>query len=196
VKRTTIAVCILCMSFASLAGAEADIGFRGIGGKIGFVTPSDIDGTIMFGAFADLGTFAPQVGFEANIDYWSSSESVGSINFDFSDLAIGARGKYLFEVQNEKWKPYAGGGLALHFVSSDIPAIGPFPGSSETNTKIGLDFLGGTNFTVGKQVDIVGEAMFRMVSNIGQFAVYFGAIYWLGGGGEGEAGEAGDAGGK
>lgn len=176
---------VLVFCCASLASAEVDIGFKGIGGKIGLVAPSDIDATFGLGAFVDLGTFAPQVGFEASIDYWSSGEGSGDFEVDFRDIALGARATYRFEVSNEKFKPYAGGGLSLHIFNVDTPSVtvpgfGTVGGGSDSETKIGLDLLGGTRYTVGEKVDIIGEAMYRIVSDVGQFVVYGGAVFYFG----------------
>jgi opacity protein-like surface antigen len=187
VKRLFIATVALVLCYSSFAMAEADIGFKGIGGKIGFVSPDNIDGTFGLGAFVNLGTFAPQVGFEATLDYWGSSSGSGSFSVDFRDIIFGARAKYLFKVNNEKWKPYAGGGLALHLFNSDTPAIdfgppiGVVGGGSDSSTKIGVDLIGGSGYTVGEKVDLVGELMYRIVSDVGQFVIYAGAVYWFGG---------------
>jgi opacity protein-like surface antigen len=179
------ALCLLlCAAVVADGHAETDIGFKGVGGRLSFVSPDNIDGTIGFGGVVDLGTFAPRVGFGATLDMWFSSQSVA----DFRDIIFGANSRYKFEVKNNpKLKPYAGGGLALHFFHSKIPAqtIGfiTIPEVSDTSTKLGVDLFGGTAYEVSPKLDITGELMYRIVSDVGQFVISGGVIYYFGRGG-------------
>jgi len=180
-KLLMITTCAMMLIAASeSAFAEADIGFKGVGGRLSFVKPSDIGSAFGFGGLVDLGTFAPNVGFGASLDLWWGSES----SVDFRDIVIGANSRYLFEVDNPKVKPYAGGGLALHFVNVSIDAqtIGAItiPSGSETETRLGLDLFGGVSYATSDKVDIIGDVMFRLVSDVNQFVISAGIIYWLG----------------
>ena len=176
-------VLLLCVVTVQNAYAEADIGFKGAGGRLSFVFPDNVDATFGFGGLVDLGTFAPNVGFGASLDMWFGSEDP----VDYRDIIIGANSRYWFEVKNPKIKPYAGGGLALHFfkASSDPQTISgiTIPGFDESDTKIGLDLFGGANFEVSPKVDIIADAMFRIVSDVNQFVISGGIIYWFGKGG-------------
>jgi hypothetical protein len=173
---------LLCVAVVDSARAEADIGFKGVGGRLSLVFPSDIGTAFGFGGIVDLGTFAPQVAFGASLDIWWGSEA----SVDFRNIIIGANARYLFKVQSEKWKPYGGGGLAIHFLNAS------FASSSETDTKIGLDLLGGTNYEWRPNVDLIGEAMFRIVSDVNQFTLNVGAIYWFGKGAPADAEASGE----
>ena len=191
-KKVIIGAVCLAVSLASTyteSRAEADIGFKGVGGRLSLVSPDNIDMTFGFGGVFDFGTFAPQVGFGATIDAWFGSEGAGSFSVDYRDIIIGVNSKYYFKTSNEKLKPYAGGGLAMHFFTFDLPSFdffGQSIGGSETDTKFGIDLLGGLNYAAGENIDITGEAMYRVVSDIGQFVISGGIIYYFGGGDSGE----------
>ena len=77
-------------------------------------------------------------------------------------------------------KPYAAAGLAIHIFKVDLPSVGLFTGGSDTSTKIGLDLAGGLGYAVGEKVDLIGELMYRIVSDYGQFVFSGGVIFWLG----------------
>ena len=180
-----IGMCLLVCGFAATdSSAEADIGVKGVGGRLAFVSPDNIDGTIGFGALIDLGTITPDIGLEATLDYWSQSEGSGNFEISFRDIAIGARAKYNFAVEDKKLKPYAAGGLAIHMLKSEIPAItflGTTVGGGDvTDTEFGIDIAGGLGYAAGENIDIVGEVMYRIVSDFAQFVLSGGVIFWFG----------------
>lgn len=187
-RLVTIATVLLVGLIAGSAHAQSDIGFKGIGGRLGYVSPNDVDGTIGLGAIADLGQITPKFGFEATIDFWSSSTGPASFEIKARDIVFGARGKYPFEVKdNPKLKPYAAAGLAFHFVKIEVPAvtigtIGTFGGVDDSSTKLGIDLAGGVGYEAGEKFDIVGEIMYRAVSDVGQWLISGGVVFWLGGG--------------
>jgi hypothetical protein len=183
---TAVLTTIICVTTATAALAEADLGFKGIGGAIGIADPEGVDAAFTLAVMANFGTFAPHVAFEGVFDFWSKSENFLTYETSVKDFAFAGRATYRFDIKsNPKIKPFAGGGLGLHFVrfsgpSFSIPGFGT-AGGSETKVKIGLDLGGGSNFTVGERLDIVAELWFRIVSDVNQFVVKGGVIYWLGG---------------
>ena len=183
---TAVLTTIFCATMATAALAETDIGFKGIGGAIGIADPEDLGAAFDLSVFANLGTFAPHVAFEGVFDFWSKSENFLTYEYSVKDFAFAGRVTYRFDIaSNPKIKPFAGGGLGLHFVktsapSFSIPGIGIAGGGSDTKVKLGLDFGGGSNFTVGERLDIVAELWFRLVSDVNQIVVKGGVIYWLG----------------
>ena len=93
-KRIHLLVLVAAFGLAaSPAWAQSDLGFKRLGAAVGYVSPEDLDGTIGFGAFADLGTITPRIGLEARMDYWSQSEEAFGAEASISDLTLGARGK-------------------------------------------------------------------------------------------------------
>jgi hypothetical protein len=178
---------ILCATLASAALAETDLGFKGIGGAIGICDPEDLGAAFDLSVIANFGTFAPNVVFDATFDFWSKSEDFLTYEYSVKDFAFAGRTTYHFDIQsNPKIKPYAGGGLGIHFVktsapSFSIPGIGALGGGDETKVKIGLDLGGGSTFKVGENIDVVAELWYRIVSDVNQFVIKGGIIYWLGG---------------
>ena len=56
---------------ANLSYGQANIGFKGIGGKVGLVMPEDpIESTFGLGVVANLGTITPDIHLDAFIDFW------------------------------------------------------------------------------------------------------------------------------
>src|SRR5262245_3834049 len=132
-------------SKARASESGADFGFKRIGGAIQLVSPEDIDATFGFGAFADLGTVAPNIGLEARLDYWSHSESQFGFDASIRDITLGARGKYYFEVNHPTIRPFAGVGLGMHFLRAEVEVpTGPTTTTTvdDSETRVGLDFGG------------------------------------------------------
>jgi opacity protein-like surface antigen len=183
-KRTvTLLTLALGILAAPAAMAQSDLGFKSIGGAVGFVSPEDIDGTYMLGIFVDHGTIAPRVGLESHLDYWSKSEEAFGAKSSVSDIPVGARAKYYFPVSNPSIRPFAGGGLAIHFLHAEatIPAQFGFPEMKveDSSTKLGLDLGGGIATTVGPRTDLLAESWFAIVSDVSQFSLKVGLSYKL-----------------
>ena len=187
---TSALAVLLTMTIITGARAQADIGFKGTGGKLSFVFPDaeGIDNAIGAGVLADLGTIIPELRLQATIDFWSKSEDVDGGEVSFRDIAIGARTSYTFPLENNDIRPYVAGGLAIHLLKAevDFPAvvvsgvvISPGGTAEDSDTKIGLDLAGGSHFAVSENVDILGEAMFRIVSDVSQFVISAGVVYWF-----------------
>jgi opacity protein-like surface antigen len=163
--------------------AQSKLGLRGVGGRLSFVSPSDVDGTIGFDIIADFGTLRPQLALETTLDYWSSEEDRGGYNRDVRDLALGARLKYTFDVANYKIHPYAAGGLAFHFLRYEVPSVvvGGIPvlASDDSETQLGLDLAGGVGYKTNSNLSVVGELRFRMLSDVPQVLLTGGVVYWF-----------------
>lgn len=160
----------------------SDFGFKAIGGALGYVSPEDIDGAFSIGAFADLGMITPDIGLEARLDWWSHSEEEFGTEVSFQDIILGARGKYYFPVEGANWMPFAGAGLAMHFLSAEITtAIPGFPTISEdlSETKLGFDLGGGIKVPMSPRADFLGETWYSIVSDVSQFSLRLGMSYKL-----------------
>ena len=71
-------VSLLVLLMATISFAQADIGFKAVGGKVSFVMPEDpIESTIGLGAVADLGTITDAIHLDAFAEYWGKSYDVG-----------------------------------------------------------------------------------------------------------------------
>ncbi len=164
----------LVMSLTSVATAQSSIGFQAVGGKLAFVDPQDISSVVGFGGFVQLGTVAPNVALEATVDYWSKSESQSQGGFSaeasISDLTIGALAKYMIGEEDAVLRPFVGGGLGIHFAKASASVTG-FGSASDTQTKVGLDLLGGVDYAISEKVSLIGEAMYRVVSDFNQLVI-------------------------
>ena len=173
-----------CTVAAPSAMAQSDLGLKGLGGAIGFVSPEDFDGTFTIGVLADHGTITPNIGLESHIDYWSQSESAFGVEASVSDIALGARGKYYFPVAHPTIRPFAGAGLGLHFVHAEvtIPAQFGFPEmtTEDSSTKLGLDLGGGMAMDLNPKTDFLAEMWFGIVEDVSTFSLRAGLCFKLG----------------
>jgi len=181
---------VLCAFAVSAASAQANLGLRSVGFGIGVVDPEDIDMTLGFGFYGNLGTVHPKVNLEAFLGYWQQTEDITmGGEAVFRDFAIVMRTKYMFNVANSTIQPFAGGGLGLHILNAgiDIPAmdIGGLvvPGYSEDDTemKLGLDLGGGMLFDINPSMSIVTDVWYSIVADFSQLSLRAGLMYKLGG---------------
>lgn len=175
----------ICIFACSQASAQADLGLRGAGIELGIVGPEDVDATIGFGIFADLGKITPNMMLEAHLDYWSQSEDLFTGgDASVRDIALGSRAKWMFPVSNPKIKPFAGAGLGIHFLKfeADAPPTILFPQGftvEDSSTKIGLDIGGGLMATMNDRTDFIAELWYGFVSDANQLALKAGILYKL-----------------
>ena len=177
----TIAACALA---APSAMAQSNLGIKGLGVSVAFVSPENLDGTVGLGVYADCGTIAPHIGLETRLDYWSESRSDFGVDTHIHDVALGVRGKYNFEVANPRIQPFAGAGLGLHIIGArvDVPAQPGFPAmsTSDSQTKLGLDLGGGIATPVGPRTTFLGELWYGIVTDVSQLSIRAGLSYKLG----------------
>lgn len=116
--KRLLLVCALGATTAATAQAQAVVG--GAGPRVGFSTGPD---QIVFGGQLIIGEIAPQLTFDPSLEFgFGDNLTLISTNLDLH---------YHFVVQGSTWRPYAGGGVAIHFVQFDNPA--PFGDNSETD---------------------------------------------------------------
>jgi hypothetical protein len=162
------------------------IGFYGIGGGLGFtnvsVSSESMSG-LSFHARAELGEIIENLHIVPELSYWSVSEDFGddilggSYEWKFSDFAINANVQYRIDMEGSI-APYVGGGLGLNFVSSTVDV--PFFGSvSATDTKIGLNLLGGAHLNLEGNIKPYAEFRYVVVSDMGHLMIMAGIVYFL-----------------
>ena len=187
-RNLAILSCVLVLTLgASVASAQMDIGFKGVGVRVGYLIPEDLDATVAFGVFTDLGTFHPNVAFETYLDYWSKSIDAGLAESSFRDIVLGAKGEYMFNLANPTVRPFLGAGLSLHFLHGEATIADmtfgtvTIPGTTidTSDTKLGLDLGGGVRAGVSDTVDFIGEAKFSLVSDISQFGISAGILFHI-----------------
>jgi opacity protein-like surface antigen len=182
-----ISLAILALGLASTAAlAEADLGVKGVGAHLDYVDPEGGDGVIGFGGLVELGTIAPNIHLEGNVDYWSDSQTVVYSKVSIRDIAIGGTVTYYFAGDpNAPMQYYAGGGLGLHMLNAKATYDGPyneyFAGEYDnSDTKLGIDLVGGTRYALSSPFELLGELRYRLVSDSNQFELRAGAVYKLG----------------
>jgi len=136
----------------TLAGADA---------RVGVLDPDGVDGTIAVGAGLNLQQAGSRVHLMPNFVYWSESGlSDVNPNFDAS---------YHFEPAG-RVSPYLGGGLGMHFYSSD--------GSSNPGTDLGMNLFGGVTLPVsGASLYLEGRTV---LTDRSEFGLMTGATFYLG----------------
>ena len=163
--------------FPLISKAAPGLNFDGlaldrVGAHIGFVSPSDIDSSLGLGVELPFGEIYENVHIAASLDYWSSSFA----SIDYSDFIIGFNGRYMMKdlIKEIPLIFYAGGGLSLHFFSTDdiVTSVGTVDGSS---TELGFDLFVGDIYQLEKNLDLFSEFRFR--SNVEQIHIKLGAIY-------------------
>ncbi len=167
---------ILVLVLAIPAFAQSDIGFKGIGGRLGYVDPDGPDGTVLFGVVADLGTWVPKLHWDASIAYWSSGEDLGAgWDASWSDLAFRSTVKYHFI--EGPWEPYAGGGIGLHMLSAEVNS--PYGSADDSESDFALVVLGGVEHQFNEKWKGSADLMFDF-GDAEQMSVQINVIYLLG----------------
>jgi opacity protein-like surface antigen len=183
-------VLLFCSAFAQNAWARTDLGWRSAGVDVGFVDPDNVPGTVGFGAFANLGNLSPDVRLEPHLGYWSKSQEMNGDKASISDIALSARALYMFHGTSPKFRPYAGGGLGLHMVHAKVEiaaqdlgggVIIPAMEASDSQTKLGLDMVGGFQTPLSQKTDFKFDLGYTAVSDVAQFSMKAGISFDLGG---------------
>jgi opacity protein-like surface antigen len=171
VKKELIVLAAAAILALSNLAVASDVGFKGANLRLGYVSPEgDIASAIGFGGGVDLGTLGKinsdieNIGWEAVIFYWSKSYDVGFRDWKYSDLAIKVNVKYNFPAQ--RVNPYVGAGLGIHMFSWEWerPPHHEFAYErfERSDTKLGLQLLGGLQYPVSEKVGIFGELEFDL----------------------------------
>jgi len=136
--------CVLAVpasaDLASVYGNNA-FGFNSVGGFLGYMGPDNIDATIGFGAFTELGAFirsAPALIGRPSLSYWGSE--------GYSEVGINADVQYIFPLT--AFYLYGGAGLGLFFGSAD-------GGGSDTD--FGATLMGGAGKRFSTKFRAQGE---------------------------------------
>ncbi|MGI9174221.1 MAG: hypothetical protein ACR2GR_02725 [Rhodothermales bacterium] len=119
-----------------------------VGPHLGYNTgPLGGGGEVFIGAAAHVNIASLPVVINPALDYYVGLNGVTLLQVDANAL-------YPFEVNSEKFSPYAGGGLAISYVSVEgedfgLSDFGIEIDNSYSNTDVGLNLVGGTFFNVG-----------------------------------------------
>lgn len=187
-KKQTWLVGILAVLFITgMAFGKANIGFMGIGPKVGFIMPEDpIESTFGFGAVADLGTIMPKLALEGEVLYWKKGYGEFDYKWSYSQIYISALAKYFFnQKKNAKMQPYAGGGLGFvigkvksEYTGEYSDYFGHDASYSSSSTDIGIHFLGGVKTALSPSMDGFAEARYS-IDGASFFGIFGGVVFKL-----------------
>jgi opacity protein-like surface antigen len=190
-KRLVVWVILLFCSGASQnAWARTDLGMRSAGVDVGFVDPANIDGTLGFGAFADMGNLSPDIRLAPHLGYWSKSQQAGGDKASISDISLSTRGLYMFHMTSPRFQPYAGAGLGFHYVHAKVSTaaqdfgggfVVPAMEATDNSMKLGLDLGGGFTTPLSEKTNFCLDAWYTAVSDVGHLSLKAGVSFDLGG---------------
>lgn len=182
-------VFVFLVLFAAL-GFGQGIGFKGVGGGVGFITSSmdNGDGTssslsgFLIGAHADLGEFTKGFTLVPDITYWSASKDPVKL----TDFSINANAHYNFTTEGQ-FKPYVGAGLGFNSFSSTVTvpsfSVGGFTfgggTASSSASRIGINLLAGANYKLNETMTLVIEPRYVLASDFNHFTAKVGITYWM-----------------
>ena len=167
------------------------LGFKGVGGGIGFITSSmnDASGSstslsgFLIGAHADLGEFTKDISLFPDITYWSASKDP----LKLSDFSFNVNAHYNIEVPGQ-FQPYVGAGLGYNSLTSEVtvPAftvsgfgtMGGGSGSSSVS-RLGVNLLVGANYKLNDMLTLVVEPRYVLASDFNHFILKAGITYVL-----------------
>jgi len=184
-RKTVVLFTMMLFIFAAYGKSQVNLGFNGIGGKLGFILPEDpIDNTLGFGAVADLGKISV-VNVYGYLDFWSKKYDEGSYwEWSWSVFSIAAIGKYYFET-NSAFKPYAGAGLGFDISRWKSEYSGPDYGgylndldTSDSELDLAIHLLGGASYEISPTLDGFAEVKYT-VGGIDYLGIYAGVLYKL-----------------
>ena len=155
-----------CAFLSQNAIAQSNLGLKAAGVELGIVSTENLSATPEFGAFADLGTLAPNIRLMSHLELWSHSEDMpfgGTATF--GDVALRVRGEYEFVTSSPRVQPFVGAGLGLHFLHAKVedPLFGT---ADDSSTKLGLDLGGGFVSPVNPKVNFIGEGWYGVVDGL------------------------------
>jgi hypothetical protein len=118
-------VCVLCL-LAPLPAQAASAVVGGWGPRIGVSLNPD---QLVLGGQLIIGEIAPDVTFDPNLEL--------GVGDDVTVIALNLDAHYHFAIEGSTWRPYAGGGIGINFISFDLPP----PARDDSVTEIGLNVI-------------------------------------------------------
>jgi len=164
-----VSILILVLLVFTLSDSSAQIGFKGVGGRLGFVNADASQSGIIFGAHVNLGEIIPGLAIVPSLDYWSD---------DLDFLSINGNVRYYFP-SGGNIDLFAVGGLGFVRVSVPevtVPGFGTVGGGS--STEIGLNLGGGAEIPLSD--NLKGSAMLIFNTEASQIKIMGGVTYMLG----------------
>lgn len=159
--RLTTACAVVCAAWLTLGAATSPahaFGFTGFGGKFGYTSPEDLDGTATLGVHAEFEDAGSRLHLLPNVMYWDSNNVRDlSTNFDLY---------YHFNPEGTV-TPYVGGGLGINFFKDER--------FDRNHSDLGLNLMGGLRFP-GQASHYFVEGRYT-ASDVNQFALLGGLTF-------------------
>ena len=161
-KKTTYFVLALVALLAGASAAQAELGLKGIEGRVGFADlEASVGSTFILSAAADMGMLSPDLGLEFNVDFWTKgSDGFYGSSASWTNIAFLANLSYNFKMEGS-FHPYAFAGLGLHYLnySYDCPLCDDYPDYIEVDTsssdvEFGFDVGAGAEFGSGNMIPV------------------------------------------
>lgn len=176
----TLLVCLV-ISLSPAVFAATDIGFKGVGPRIGFIDPEGAyDGTVELGVDVNLGTWAKQLYWDLSGTYWSAGQNYHYLNraYDWSVRDIAFRSGVNYHFIEGDWEPFAGGGIGMHFFSWDYAGYNG-PAFDNGDTDFGFYIDGGVQHKFSAKMS--GDAIIRFdLADPNQTALVLQLMFGLG----------------
>ena len=148
---------------------------RTFGLGVGYVKPSDVDGTIWFTANAQY-KVAKDFVVEPELGFWKKTASFpGLLDVSIRDLDVGANA--LYTTVRKSRNISVGAGLGAHLLKGQVGVLGF--SDSDSSTKIGVHLLAGVVFGHAKSMHFFANARYDLVSDLNQFKLYGGVRFKL-----------------
>jgi len=131
-KRMKLFIVVALVSSVMLAGswsASHAFGFAGAGGKLGYSSPEEFDGTAEVAAHAEFAEENAPLHLQPNVMYWNVDH--------MRDLSPNLDVTYQFD-RGSGVTPYLGTGMGLHFMNDSRTDRG--------STNVGMNVIGGLKF--------------------------------------------------
>jgi opacity protein-like surface antigen len=114
------------------------------------------------------------------IEYWRNSTTVQPYDIQASrkDATLGLDARYNFS--STGWKPYAGAGIGIHFLSNKVTA--PSFGLNEASDSVikgGLAVLGGVSFALSGKLENFVDLKYHHITDYRQLKINWGLAYNL-----------------
>lgn len=158
-----VSIIMLLLLVFTFSDSSAQIGFKGVGGRLGFVTADASQSSIIFGGHVNLGEIIPGLALVPSLDYWSD---------DIDFLSVNGNARYYFPTGGNI-DLFGLGGVGFVRVKADL---GPF--GSATNSEFGLNLGGGAEIPLSD--NLKGTAMLIFNTEASQIKILGGVTFMLG----------------
>ncbi len=174
----TLCIAALVAALASPAVVQAADeplgGLYGLSVGAGLVKAPHQSSTLGFLARADVGTYQI-LSFLPTFEYWSQSTEAEGTKVSRHDLTAGLDLRVRFS--QGPTRPYAGGGVAFHFLNLKTNSGGSLAETSDSSVKLGACLLGGVEFKQTDSFAWFAEGKVRFVSRMNTLKALAGITY-------------------